>query len=80
MSVPGGYVGDIDPARPGLEIYYGIEPGRKRGAMCLVGAATGTENLMPRFLEAAKAHVTLGEMCDVLQGVYGEYREPPIYW
>jgi methylmalonyl-CoA mutase, N-terminal domain len=43
-------------------------------------AAKGTENLMPRFLEAAKAHVTLGEMCDVLQGVYGEYREPPIYW
>jgi rhamnogalacturonan endolyase len=37
------YVGDIDPARPGLEIYYGIEPGRKRGAMCLVEAATGKE-------------------------------------
>ena len=31
-------------------------------------------------LEAAKNHVTLGEMCDVLQGVYGEYREPPTYW
>ncbi|MBI2920526.1 MAG: methylmalonyl-CoA mutase, partial [Planctomycetes bacterium] len=43
-------------------------------------AAKGTENLMPRFLEAAKADVTLGEMCEVLRGVFGEYREPPIYW
>ncbi len=35
------YVGDIDPSRPGLEIYYGIEPGRKSNTMCLVDARTG---------------------------------------
>jgi rhamnogalacturonan endolyase len=35
------YVGEIDPGRPGLEIYYGIEPGRKQNAMCLVDARTG---------------------------------------
>jgi len=35
------YVGDIDPGRPGLEIYYGIEPGRKENTMCLVDAKTG---------------------------------------
>ncbi len=35
------YVGDIDPARPGLEIYYGIEPGRARDAVCLVDARNG---------------------------------------
>jgi len=35
------YVGDIDPDRPGLEIYYGIEPGRKENTMCLVDAKTG---------------------------------------
>ncbi|MCE9581315.1 MAG: methylmalonyl-CoA mutase family protein [Planctomycetes bacterium] len=52
----------------------------KRCLAAIKEAAAGTENLMPRFLEAAKAHVTLGEMCDVLQTVYGEYREPPIYW
>ncbi|MFP4055528.1 MAG: silent information regulator protein Sir2 [Candidatus Brocadiia bacterium] len=36
------YVGDIDPDRPGLEIYYGIES-RQRVAngMCLVDARTG---------------------------------------
>ena len=35
------YVGDIDPQRPGLEIYCGIEPGRKENTMCLVDARTG---------------------------------------
>ncbi|MHB1038609.1 MAG: rhamnogalacturonan lyase family protein [Pirellulales bacterium] len=35
------YLGDIDPDRPGLEIYYGIEPRAKRNTMCLVDARTG---------------------------------------
>jgi len=35
------YVGDLDPKRPGLEIYYGIEPRRRSNAMCMVDAATG---------------------------------------
>ncbi|MBN2291161.1 MAG: hypothetical protein JXM70_01975 [Pirellulales bacterium] len=35
------YVGDIDPSRPGLEIYYGIEPRNKANTMCLVDARTG---------------------------------------
>ncbi len=36
------YVGDIDPLRPGLEIYYGIETRQRKGnGMCLVEAATG---------------------------------------
>ncbi len=38
-------------------------------------AAEAEENLMPHFIEAAKAKATLGEMCDVLRGVFGEYRE-----
>ena len=38
-------------------------------------AAEGDANLMPHFIEAAKAKATLGEMCDVLRGVFGEYRE-----
>ena len=36
-----GYVADIDPARPGLEIFYGIEPGRQENSVCLVEARTG---------------------------------------
>jgi rhamnogalacturonan endolyase len=35
------YVGDLDPSRSGLEIYYGIEPRRSRNAMCMVDARTG---------------------------------------
>lgn len=36
------YLGKIDPARPGLQIYYGIESRNKRNSMCLVDARTGT--------------------------------------
>jgi len=37
------YVGDIDPQRPGLEIYYGIESRQqKANGMCLVDARSGT--------------------------------------
>ena len=35
------YVGDIDPERPGLEVYYGIETRNKENGCCLVDAATG---------------------------------------
>ncbi|GAB6165704.1 rhamnogalacturonan lyase [Thermostilla marina] len=36
------YVGEIDPDRPGLEIYYGLERRQQEGnGMCLVEAATG---------------------------------------
>jgi methylmalonyl-CoA mutase N-terminal domain/subunit len=36
-------------------------------------AAAGTANLMPRFLEAVDAGATLGEICDVLRGVFGRH-------
>ncbi len=35
------YVGDIDPHRPGLEIYYGMQSGQPNNGMCLVDAKTG---------------------------------------
>lgn len=35
------YVADVDPERPGLEIFYGIERRSKKGAVCLVDARTG---------------------------------------
>ncbi len=42
-------------------------------------AAAGTTNLMPLIIEAAKADVTMGEMCDVLREVWGVWRETPVY-
>jgi len=37
--------------------------------------ASGTENTMPAFLECVEAYATVGEICDVLRGVFGEQRE-----
>jgi methylmalonyl-CoA mutase, N-terminal domain len=39
-------------------------------------ARDGRENLMPYIVDAVRAYATLGEMCNLLRGVYGEYREP----
>ena len=36
------------------------------------------KNLMPSLLKAVKEYATLGEMVEILKGVYGEYREPAI--
>ncbi len=36
------------------------------------------ENLIPYFLGCVKAYVTIQEMCDVLRGVFGEYRPATI--
>ena len=41
-------------------------------------AAGTTENLMPRILDAVRAYATVGEMCDALRAVWGEYEEVPI--
>ena len=45
----------------------------------LQGVARGTGNVMEPILEAARAYATLGEMCDALREVWGEYVEPPIF-
>jgi methylmalonyl-CoA mutase N-terminal domain/subunit len=37
--------------------------------------AAGTENLLPPILNAVRAYATLGEMCDALRDVWGEYEE-----
>lgn len=41
----------------------------------LKGAAQGTDNLMPYISEAVKAYATLGEICDTLRDVFGEYHQ-----
>ena len=40
--------------------------------------ARGTGNLMPPLLDAVRAYATIGEMCDVLREVWGEYQETAI--
>jgi methylmalonyl-CoA mutase N-terminal domain/subunit len=44
----------------------------------LKAAAQGADNLMPPILKAVKALATLGEICDTLRGVFGEYEAPAL--
>jgi methylmalonyl-CoA mutase N-terminal domain/subunit len=41
-------------------------------------AARSTHNLMPPILDAVRAYATVGEMCDALRDVWGEYEEVAI--
>ena len=45
----------------------------------LRAAAEGRDNLMPPLIECSRAYVSVGEMCDVLRGVFGLYRETPFF-
>ena len=40
--------------------------------------AAGSDNLMPLILEAVHSYATLGEICDVLRGEFGEYQQKVI--
>jgi methylmalonyl-CoA mutase, N-terminal domain len=59
---------------------------RERDQTCLAqaldhletAARSGRENLMPLIMDAVRAYATLGEMCNLLRGVYGEYKEPAL--
>jgi methylmalonyl-CoA mutase, N-terminal domain len=46
-----------------------------RALKALRTAAEGDENLMPPILDAVREYATVGEICDVLRGVFGEYKE-----
>jgi methylmalonyl-CoA mutase N-terminal domain/subunit len=42
-------------------------------------AAHDDRNLMPTIVDASRAHVTMGEMCDALREVWGVWRETPVF-
>jgi methylmalonyl-CoA mutase N-terminal domain/subunit len=42
-------------------------------------AAQEDVNLMPAIIDAARDHVTMGEMCDALREVWGTWRETPVF-
>jgi methylmalonyl-CoA mutase, N-terminal domain len=50
-------------------------------ALAALKAASAREdvNLMPAILDAARAYVTMGEMCDVWRDVWGVWRETPVF-
>jgi methylmalonyl-CoA mutase N-terminal domain/subunit len=50
----------------------------KRTLAALSEGARGQANTMPLLVEAVRAYATVGEMCDALRVVWGEYEETPI--
>jgi methylmalonyl-CoA mutase, N-terminal domain len=41
--------------------------------------AAGDANLMPLIVDASRAYVTMGEMCEALRDVWGVWRETPVF-
>ncbi len=46
-----------------------------KALQALKEAAQGTDNLLPFLIEAVRAYATIGEICAVLRGAFGEHRE-----
>jgi methylmalonyl-CoA mutase N-terminal domain/subunit len=42
-------------------------------------ASEADTNLMPAIIDASRAYVTMGEMCDSLRDVWGVWRETPVF-
>ncbi|MCH7836140.1 MAG: methylmalonyl-CoA mutase family protein [Chloroflexi bacterium] len=49
-----------------------------RSLKALETACRGTENVMPYLLDAVNAYCTLGEICNVMRDVFGEYKEQSV--
>ena len=47
----------------------------KENLKSLEKAAKTDENLIPLILDCVKSYATLGEICDVLRSIFGEYKE-----
>jgi methylmalonyl-CoA mutase N-terminal domain/subunit len=50
----------------------------RRTLDALKKTAAGTGNTMEPMLECVRAYCTVGEMCDALRDVWGEWEETPI--
>jgi methylmalonyl-CoA mutase N-terminal domain/subunit len=50
----------------------------RRSLDALAAAARGADNTMYPLLDCVRAYATVGEMCDALRDVFGEYEEVPL--
>jgi methylmalonyl-CoA mutase, N-terminal domain len=77
----------VDPALEGQQIerVQALRAGRDSAAVEAAlarlkeDAAHEDRNLMPPIVDAARAYVTMGEMCDALREVWGIWRETPVF-
>lgn len=72
----------IDPALEAAQrtrvaaVRAGRDAGRCRAALEAVAtAARGSENLVPRIIDAVEARATVGEIADTMRDSFGEYHE-----
>ncbi len=77
----------IDPALEGEQIER-VQAVRARRDSAAVEAALARlrqaasredDNLMPPIVEASRAYVTMGEMCEALREIWGVWRETPVF-
>ncbi|MFH2114818.1 MAG: methylmalonyl-CoA mutase family protein, partial [Spirochaetota bacterium] len=75
----------VDPAvgeqqyRKLAALRAGRENAKVQAALKAVeAAARNSDNLMPHILSAVRTYATLGEICDVMRGVFGEYQQKVI--
>jgi methylmalonyl-CoA mutase, N-terminal domain len=76
----------IDPALEGKQIdrLQAVRADRDEATVAaslaaIKDAAAGQLNLMPLLVDAARAHVSEGEIVETLQEVWGDYREQPVF-
>jgi methylmalonyl-CoA mutase, N-terminal domain len=76
----------IDPSVEEKQVKRLRQLKEKRGSQnvtrCLENlkkCAAGSDNLIPKILEAVKAYATEGEIIAALKEVFGEYREKPLF-
>ena len=77
----------IDPALEGKQIDRVQAVRARRDAAAAAAAlarlsadaSVDDRNLMPAIIDAARAQVTMGEMCDALRQVWGTWRETPVF-
>jgi methylmalonyl-CoA mutase N-terminal domain/subunit len=77
----------VDPALEGQQIarVQAMRAGRDSApveaalARLKEDAAHEDRNLMPPIVDASRAYVTMGEMCDALREVWGIWRETPVF-
>jgi methylmalonyl-CoA mutase N-terminal domain/subunit len=62
---------DVKASRNGEAVEKSLE--------ALKAAAEGTDNLVPYILDAVREYATLGEICDTLREVFGEYKPSGAY-
>jgi methylmalonyl-CoA mutase N-terminal domain/subunit len=61
------------------ELRAGRDDAKVQAALAAIEvAAKGSDNLMPHILSAVRTYATLGEICDVMRSVFGEYQQKVI--